>query len=192
MINLEIDFDNRETIEKSFVRIATDLFSNWQLKINNTDFLFTEIEFYLFKEEIHPDKSTHEHQVEKGYWRAHSQGLDISLGFDEETYDGGILIRGLKTLDNQNFINGPRRVITKIFDEFGLSTSQNNGLVLMPKESLPRTIFRTVRTGITENNSPGYSEMKYNFFCDADLWNKKHYSKDIMSKFLNNPEKVNL
>jgi len=190
MINLEIKFDDHASIDQSFVRIAKDLFSNWALKLNNNTYLITEIEFYLFNEDTHPDKSTHEHKTEKGHWRAHSQGLDISLGFDNKTYDGGILIRGIKKEDDSLFINGPRRVVSQIFDEFGLSTSNNKGITLIPSQILQRVIYRTIRTGITENNSPGYSHLKYNFFCESEKWDKKHYSKEIMKKFLENPEEV--
>lgn len=192
MLNLEIDFTDKNTIDNSFARIATDLFLNWGLKINDTNFILTEIEFYLFKEGVHPDKSTHEHKTEKGYWRAHSQGLDISLGFDDKTYDGGILLRGIRTTDNSIIVNGPRRVVTQIFHEFGLSTNPNTGLLLVHSKNPQRSIYRTVRTGITESNSPGFSEMKYNFFCDAETWDKKHYDKETMKKFLENPEQINL
>ena len=52
-LNLKIDTRTRETIQSSFDRIAKEIISGWQLKIDNELFSFTEIEFYYFCEAVH-------------------------------------------------------------------------------------------------------------------------------------------
>lgn len=168
-------------IENSFVRIAKDLFNNYQLIINNKNYLFTEIEFYYHNINNHKDMSVHEHKVEKGKWRAHSQGLDISLGSDKD-YDGGILIRGIS--DGSNFINGPQRVLWKFFEEIGSSELHTIEIGISPlKTSLNREIFQTKRVGLGKS-AAGFENKPYNFFCDSKQW-KGCYTNKQMEHYLN-------
>ena len=180
-LNLKLDFTSQATIDGCFTRIANDLFNTYKLILNGSEYLFTEIEFYLFVEDVHADKSTHKHKIPVGHWRAHSQGLDISLGFDDKTYDGGILVRGIKK--EKEYINGPRRVVAQIFQEFGSVFESNSGIRLVESKHMERSIKRTTRVGITEKNSSGFSERMYNFYCEKENWNMKHYSAEIMKHY---------
>ncbi|GAO29933.1 hypothetical protein [Geofilum rubicundum] len=93
--------------------------------MNEKVFRFTEIEFYYYHEPGHEDTYTHPHQRAAGEWRFHSQGFDLTLEGDEGTKDGGILIRGLYGPTSENdeatasYVNGPRKVLVKIFEAFG-------------------------------------------------------------------------
>lgn len=163
-------------IEDSFIRIAKDLFNNYQLILNNKAFLLTEIEFYYHHINKHKDMSVHEHEVKIGNWRAHKQGLDISLGSGLE-YDGGILIRGI--CESDTFINGPQRVLWKIFEEIGSSELQSVNIGLSPLEKrLARDIFQTTRVGLGES-AKDFELKPYNFFCEIKKWKGCYTTKQI-------------
>ncbi len=91
-----MDFSiNNSEIEKSFDRIATDLFTKNTLFINNKEFQITEIEFYYYYYHIHEDNYRHDHKRDEGEWRFHNQGIDITFQANENQV-GGLLILGLK------------------------------------------------------------------------------------------------
>jgi hypothetical protein len=181
---MEPDFTIVTTeIDNSFIRIANELFKNYKLILNKSEYLFTEIEFYYHHISLHPDMSVHEHNFPIGNWRAHSQGLDISLGCSEE-YDGGILIRGIKKLNGElnQYTNGPQRVVWKIFEELGSTDFKSVSIGLKKQEfSLEREIFRTKRIGLGINAGE-YSAKPYNFFCDRNNWSGC-YSKSQMENY---------
>lgn len=72
-LNLNIDTTSQESIQFSFENIAKDILLNWQLRVNDALFSFTEIEFYYFHKGIHEDNATHIHDYDQGLWRFHSQ-----------------------------------------------------------------------------------------------------------------------
>jgi hypothetical protein len=133
-------------------------------------FLLTEVEFYYFRKRLHEDMAVHEHVVEKGRWRCHSQGLDISLGYDDD-YDGGILIRGIRS--RLESVNGPRRVLSRIFEGFDPINRVSNYFGLV-KTKNPRQfdMHKTVRQGVRST----YANSLYRYYCDVETWNPKHYS----------------
>lgn len=122
MLDLTIDITR---VEQSFDRIASDLIKNHALVVNDKAFRFTEIEFYYYHKPGHEDTYTHPHQRTAGEWRFHSQGFDLTLEGDKKTKDGGILIRGLygptSEIDEAtaSYVNGPRKVLVKLFEAFG-------------------------------------------------------------------------
>lgn len=188
MLNLQIDSASLGAIQKSFDRIATDLLDNYSLIINDEVFYLTEIEFYYFKEQLHEDKTTHEHQCEVGKWRSHSQGLDISLGFGKD-FDGGILLRGLN--NKGKFINGPRRVLNQIFSNFYTVDNCENKFGLK-KEDYPKgkTIFRTARHGLSEKSGSAFLESQYRYYCDIDKWDDKQVSQNEKNKIKINSTQI--
>lgn len=160
-MNLNID---KENIEGSFDRIATDLLLQKALFVNGKEIRFTEIEFYYF-DPVHQDKYTHEHLRKVGEWRFHNQGLDITFQGDETT-DGGILIRGI-LVDNK-YINGPRKVVGKIFELFG-KVSENSTIVLLDSSVRKTEIIKTFRHLPNKDNDPDFQNKPYRYLTDLDL-----------------------
>ena len=173
-LNLTIDVTSKETIQNSFDRIAKDLILNWQLKINDMLFTFTEIEFYYYYEGIHEDIATHKHKYDKGQWRIHRQGLDITFQWSDIS-DGGILIRGLKS--ENGYINGPLRVLETIFKNFNPVIVIQQQFGLIPKLSGNSTeIFKTERHGLSTTLQNFYSDALYRYYVDLADWKNIHVS----------------
>lgn len=179
-LNLKIDIFSQKTIQNSFDRIATDLILQWQLKINNEIFSFTEIEFYFFYKGIHEDNATHKHSYDVGQWRIHSQGLDITFQ-SSDISDGGILIRGLKS--EKGYVNGPRRVLETIFKNFNpvIDLQQQFGLIPKPTGNSIE-IFKTVRHGLSNTQENSFRDASYRYYIDLADWENKHVSLSEKAK----------
>lgn len=115
-----------DTPEKVWERFseASDLILNHSvLRCGEKDFRLAEIEFYLCTrekntngEDLHPDPFVHcdEMQLRGGHWYFHKsgrmfksgtyKGLDIAFGCNEAF--GGILIRSIQDLENNQVIEG--------------------------------------------------------------------------------------
>lgn len=168
MLNLDLVTDSHQSIHESFDRIAHDLIHNWHLQVCGELYSFTEIEFYYFLHGVHEDNATHGHLYDKGLWRFHPAGLDITFE-GSNNKDGGILIRGLK--NGAEFINGPRRVLEAIFKSLGKVTSVEKAFGLIPK--MPRTteeISKTTRHGLSNVQSNPFKDYYYRYYIDLDNW----------------------
>jgi hypothetical protein len=172
-----IDHSSELEVVQSFERISKELLNCYSLKINDSTFLFTEIEFYYFYKGVHEDENTHEHEFKSGMWRCHNVGLDITFeSILPDVCDGGILIRGIKQVEpftEKPFVNGPRRVINKIFDNLNDVMSLNTGINLfkLPRP-LGREIFRTSRQNVKEET---YKDSKYRYFTEQKEWKSKQW-----------------
>lgn len=160
-MNLEI---NNNEIENSFDKIAKDLMTNYALFVNDTELRFTEIEFYYFCEEIHEDNYTHEHSRNAGEWRFHNQGFDLTFKSDEKS-DGGILIRGI-SLSGKN-VNGPRKVLEKIFESFG-KAFDNNCIVLKKASVREIDIYKTFRHLPNKDVNENFHKKPYRYLTDLE------------------------
>jgi hypothetical protein len=179
-LNLKIDSSTRETIQSSFDRIANEIISDWQLKIDNDLFSFTEIEFYFFCEAVHEDNSTHEHKYDEGLWRFHSQGIDITFQ-STDISDGGILIRGLKS--EKGYINGPRRILETIFKTFNSVTTVEHQFGLVSESSTsPSSVFKTTRHGLSKTEQNVFNDYQYRYYTDLANWDTKHVAQSEKAK----------
>lgn len=170
--DLNIISDSILSIQASFDRIAEDLITNWNLKVNDTHFTFTELEFYFFKYNIHEDNATHEHDYGEGKWRFHLQGLDITFPTTDNS-DGGILLRGIKS--EKEFINGPKRVLTTIFRKMNPVSEIHNQFGLVPaQEKQDIIIYKTLRHGLSKSQDNEFKDSFYRYYTDIDFWNPKH------------------
>ena len=174
-MNLLIDNKN---IEKSFDRIANDILNKKVLLVNGNEFIITEIEFYYFFEKIHEDNYTHEHRRNVGEWRFHNQGIDITFQSTKES-DGGILIRGIK-IDNEH-INGPRKIIQKIFEFFGKVTSENK-LQLINTESRNSKIVKTFRHLPNKHQIAEFHNKYYRYLTNLENLDIPSSEKEMINK----------
>ncbi|MDR2947589.1 MAG: hypothetical protein LBV71_00115 [Prevotella sp.] len=176
-MNLEV---NPQAIEQSFDRIAKELLIENALYINDKVFRFTEIEFYYYNEEFHPDKYTHEHSLKEGQWRFHNQGIDITFNSDDNLQiDGGILIRGV--LLDKKYINGPRKIITAFFEAFG-NITDNTNFILKSSEKRDVEIIKTFRQLPNKIEYPIYHEKHYRYIAEIEKVKISSSIKDAILK----------
>lgn len=188
---------NENEILDDFNRIAKLLLLQKRLKINNVIARFTEIEFYYYCQQ-HDDNFTHEHTLNEGRWRFHNQGIDITIkgnsGF------GGILIRGIEI--NDEYINGPRRVLFKIMDFLNPVNEVLNNFGLIDGDILDFQIFQTYRHGLVSpsskmpsQNSELFLNANYRYIVTPQNFSKKQFAgaeqiaqrfndRDLSIKFL--------
>ncbi|MFH1121893.1 MAG: hypothetical protein V1775_18895 [Bacteroidota bacterium] len=186
--DLTIISDSVLSIHASFDRIAEDLITNWNLKVNDELFTFTELEFYFFKYDIHEDNATHEHGYEDGMWRFHSQGLDITFPATDSS-DGGILLSGIKS--GTIFTNGPKRVLEMIFREMNPVSKIHNqfGLVPLPEKQNFK-IFKTFRHGLSNGQDNAFKDAYYRYYIEIEHWDKKHVGDSEKSRIKGSSELV--
>eukprot|EP01080_Neovahlkampfia_damariscottae_P009453 gene9453-1659_t len=107
-----------------FIEFSDFLLNQTVLTISDTQFRFTELEFY-YTNETHFDPFTHKSdlQQQSGKWYFHTmpngsfkggsfKGLDITIG-NKDAY-GGILIRGIQNLETKRIIDGPSLCVDTI------------------------------------------------------------------------------
>ncbi|MCD4791997.1 MAG: hypothetical protein K8R54_02095 [Bacteroidales bacterium] len=179
-MDYSIDVKN---IEQSFDRIATDLLRKSELIVNDVHFKITEIEFYYFHEELHPDNYTHEHNRNAGEWRFHNRGLDITLQ-SVEKQDGGIFIRGL--MHNSKYVNGPRRILIWIFEQFG-KVNDKNSLILQKKDDNGCKITKTFRHLPNKIQDKKYHNKYYRYLTNLD---ELDMSKSIKAEIKQKSKKI--
>lgn len=175
MNHIDFKIDPNE-IEKSFDRIAVDLLTKSHLIVNDKEFRFTEIEFYYFHDDYHQDKYTHEHERFEGEWRFHNQGLDITLDGDDKSV-GGILIRGIEY--NGVYTNGPRNIISRIFEEFG-KVNDNNCLRLSQSDAKSFEITKTFRHLPNKQVDDLYIHKPYRYLTDLNSLVISEVIKDMI------------
>ncbi len=116
---MDFEIRNKKEPFEDFLRIASELMNFHVLIAGNQTYRFTTLEFYYFDKENHPDIYSHQHALQKttGKWYFHGSGLDITFG--NEDVHGGILIRGIKNLQKNTFINGPINCVQELFSNLG-------------------------------------------------------------------------
>lgn len=174
-LDLTINSQTVHAINESFDRIAHELMNERILISGNEEYRLTEIEFYYFHEGIHEDRAAHEHSTPMGHWRAHRNGIDLSLGFsDAEQWDGGILLRGIERLSDNSYINGPQRVWFELIAQWYDCETINQKFGLKKSDKKGYSIHRTTRQGLTTARNP-LNEAPYRFYRDSQSF--QQYSK---------------
>lgn len=125
---------NTKSPQDSFPDIAKNLMRNYIIKKGKKRFAIVEIEFYLFSKE-HADYITYPRKMDEGRWFFHQSGVDLTFKsknieyhkekYKKETYKlknspvfGGILIRGLYDIQNDEYIFGPQKCVNVLWDNF--------------------------------------------------------------------------
>lgn len=126
---------NEADANNAFHRIAKELLTNHGIKVNNSVYRMTEIEFYLYHPS-HLDPSVHcnEKQLNFGSWYFHREkqaslkfsfkGMDLVFGDNDtvnnQKYYGGILIRGIHKIGEEKEVYGPSNTVKRILEEYGV------------------------------------------------------------------------
>ena len=183
-MDLTID---RNNVEGSFKRIANEILLNYKLIVGSSIFEIVEIEFYFYCES-HKDVFAHEHEIaEAGRLRLHGAGLDIVFSSNEEEY-GGILIRSIKNVNKNKYINGPWNSAKKIISCINLLDL--NAAIKFKKHEKPKIseIIQGKRIGLkklvksSDDNGIEMKEMEYRFVTDLVVENKLKNKEKLAEK----------
>jgi len=197
---------NDMNMQDVFYNCANTLMNNYQIKINSKLFDLIEIEFYYYDEKKHPDKYTHQNEIQKHTleWYLHRfnnskaikggnrKGIDITFGNDKDTF-GGILIRAIReSAPSENIVVGPSLLVDTILKELQIEKNNMNELSniiekklitesplkLIPKEnSQNRYIYRGPRINLTPP-CLDYYDCDYRFvFLDTNTKGIKNKEK---------------
>jgi len=126
----EIDYAGK------FKEIADILLYGTSIQKGGRKYRITDIEFYWYSDE-HRDIITYPRTCDAGMWFFHASGVDLSFeskvemkpkltskdkhlapNLNKDSYFGGILIRGIHSLDDDRKIDGPFKVVDELFDKF--------------------------------------------------------------------------
>lgn len=161
---LNLNFETKETILQGFDLIAEKIAKTVKLKINNSYYRIVDFEFYTYSDVL-PDPHTYKNdlQLKNGRLYLHASGVDITFG--DERNHGGILLRGVIKLDDneqesgymKKQFDGPQNVATELFSNLNtlFSLEKNEIAIVSAVESdknidLPITrLVKTKRVGLT-------------------------------------------
>lgn len=135
-----------DEIQKKCANIAKELFNNYCIKCKDSEYYFTEIEFYYYEKSKRKEEWTKVTYPRDGYSAKelcfHTSGIDICFdSFYDNARFGGILIRSIMD-KNDNIIAGPWNCMLQI-----LKACKGGG---MP------TIEESQRTNYTPNIKTTY------------------------------------
>jgi len=179
-----INFNIDEDIETQFDNIAKKLFNETRIVVNNQEYLFTEIEFYVYNAEKHNDPFVHKDdlQLNSNTWYFHGSGVDITIG-NKDTH-GGILIRGIKKYNSSEYFDGPLNLLKEIFSNINLlELNQKIGLVISPY--IKNDIIKSKRIGIDQSkdqNGSAFFNKKYRYLIDIGEHRHKYKDKEKVIK----------
>ena len=115
-------------VEKYVKDMAENIFYKNTLRINNFEYIFTELEFYFYSN-YHKDEYSHIKDIKinnytTGDFRFHYSGVDLVICKKDEFFCG-VLMRGIQNCETHKCINGPLRVLVAICNDFNnLYTSE--------------------------------------------------------------------
>ena len=111
--------------EQWFESVCKILFYRTVFHIKDQRYKITEAELYLKTDDLndHPDVFTHgsHEQRKSGLFYFHKKGrggIDITFGKESSRY-GGILLRGMESLDDKSYIDGPLKLSQRIVEDLG-------------------------------------------------------------------------
>ena len=179
-VDLFLDLD--KSIPEQLDKIAYELMNRQELRCNGSSYRITELEFYIYHSDAHPDPYVHKHKQQKtnGQWYFHGSGLDITMGNAEEGLYGGVLIRGLFSVENKKFTDGPLNAVTSLFSNFGSVENQQWEFGLRGCNDRENEVRKYYRIGLNSLNdlSGQYHDAHYRYVTDIE--NTKHKYKDKM------------
>jgi len=191
-----MDLSNIEA--EDFVDLAEQILNCHLLSIYNPNkkewfnYQFYEIEFYL-NSSRHPDPFVHKdkQQLSNSEWYFHKakangenykggtfKGLDFTFGAEGKY--GGILIRAIYNLSENEVIEGPCNTVNHILKMTSAETIidlvdkmnnlkifENNYLKIIPhKNKLSQEVYASRRVGLKEEKDPNFARAEYRFLTN--------------------------
>ena len=167
--NLNLDFlkpckQSNQTWEQTFSDIAKELFTNWSILANGTEYEIVEMEFYYDSPlDKHLDAFIYDDKQKRnmrfGTWFFHYSGVDITFG-DEMQSRGGILIRGIFDRQGNRYILGPLKTLLELLNG-NVPVSSENGITLCLHRVVPSNdlnMVADVRKGLDKSKKEKNNE----------------------------------
>ena len=131
-----------DSIETTFSKIADILLFKSYIKTTTGNFRILEIEFY-FKNKYFEDDVTLERTANEGMWWLHDWGVDISFKSVEKKFYGGVLIRSILPLKDNNVqfnekkvISGPRNCCWELFYASALESNMAPQIITLSEDNI--------------------------------------------------------
>lgn len=180
----EYSIDN---FDEKFDEIACYLTNYTALNVNLKPYRITELEIYYYHPVLHPDPYVHKHplQLTNAQWYFHGSGLDITFGSYDSIY-AGVLIRGIKDLEQNRYIDGPLNVIAEIFKRVGDIETGRYFFNIIPyiskdKDKKPIKSLRILKK--KEEDKDNFNEKLYRYLAEINP-DHKFREKSIVAKQL--------
>ena len=188
------DTNNRD-LQVWFRNIANELMCNYVIQKGECQYAIVEIEFYYYSPE-HRDVITYPRQMKSGRWFFHQSGVDLTFDSynitDKSGYKnaqfGGILIRGLRKLDDGKYIFGPLKCIDELWDNFDAfgTTAEVEYPVLKEHKAVASSNLRACKRHIAIKKDKQHDKVKeWAGRLGLGLSDIGTYENDLF----NNPEK---
>lgn len=168
-----------DTIDKHFAEIADCLMNHLCLKVGEKSYRIIEIEFYYLDEKEHHDTFSHknEEQLKNGTWYFNGFGLDITFGNNELKRYGGILIRGIRTIEeNPKYFSGPSVLLKELFKNLGSIFESSNSFVLESynhSQIKAEKIINSPRINLPKSKANNdFFEKKYRYITELNVVHK--------------------
>lgn len=163
---MNIDFlkIEKET-EQEFEMIAEKLFNDCAIETSEETYRLTEIEFYWTSAK-HKDDSTYQRKhvdPKQGDWFFHYSGVDIALKNEELGGYGGILVRGIFSLEEKKTYKGPMVCAMRLFS--GTSAFSDSIKTRFVKHMFDKKkVEKSTRVGLGRNAvESGTDKLNYRF-----------------------------
>ena len=184
-----------EDLQVWFQTIANELMCNHVIQKGECQYAIVEIEFYYYSPE-HRDVITYPRQMKSGRWFFHQSGVDLTFDSysitDKSGYKnaqfGGILIRGLRKLDDGKYIFGPLKCIDELWDNFDAfgTTAEVEYPVLKEHKAVASSNLRACKRHIAIKKDKQHDKVKeWAGRLELGLSDIGTYEDDLF----NNPEK---
>jgi hypothetical protein len=189
-INGNIKFNS---LDERFNSITSCLMNYLYLTVGRTSYRITECEIYYFDAENHSDPYVHRGIPQQSAGKLYlnkAGGLDITFGDANLHVFAGILIRGIRNLQTNEYTNKITEIVSKVFDSLGNIITGENGIYL--RELAPEQIkieepTRTTRIGLTksEEDFGNFIDKPYRYIIEVtrahNFKNKEKVVKQLLS-----------
>ena len=200
MLYKKYDFDkfmnllSREykSTDEKFATLAYQLMNYLCLDVCGKLYRIIEVEIYYNEKLTHPDPyvTCAKNQLTAGHWFFNGFGLDITIGNEEKKIYGGILIRGMRSIeDKPQYFSGPATVLNEIFANIGNIVNEESGFCFRDlnkdviKEMEP---IKSTRIGLTQkpNDVNNFYDKKYRYIVELNLLHKFKEKEQIVRQLV--------
>lgn len=189
------EIDISKDIPAQFKALAEKMLNNTVLNAGEQSYRMAEIEFYLYAKGVQEDAYTHRNprQLLNGCWYIHPKsddrtGIEITIGDSKKEVYGGILIRALHNLnDDNNYIYGTASVVKTLREAAKATREEIEALPILNKDNTTLTLDRNPKPFEeeifacprqlegSEKEKKEFADEPFRFFC---LPNRKHVYKE--------------
>lgn len=177
--------------EERFNSMTNRLMNYLCLAVGKHTYRITECEIYYMDIE-HQDGYVHcgEEQMTVGklYYNK-AGGLDITFGNANIPSFGGILIRGVRNLNTNEYINQITKIVSEVFNSLGNIITEENGIYLRevkPNQIEVETPIQSTRIGLRrqEDDADNFFEKPYRYIVELTPSHKFKEKEKIVKQLL--------